>query len=160
MHVHTGARAREHRDVGSACSTVTETVSQTVTTRPAPPAKPVIGSFGFGDLKLGMTGKEAIEAGLPCSSHKIIGTDHHAWVSSKLGVASIPFTPDMASDGVGIGATEEKLKAEYTNLEPAGPNYTYRADADGNPASEFLFGVSDGEITSAMLLLKDQDCHN
>src|SRR5690349_11661960 len=66
---------------------------------PAPPEKPVIGSFGYGKLKLGMTRQKALEANLigpalnggkpsdVCTLHEIIGTGQHAWVSTAMGVA-------------------------------------------------------------------------
>ncbi|SFR16754.1 hypothetical protein SAMN04488564_104436 [Lentzea waywayandensis] len=152
---------------------VTTVVTQTVTNQPPPPAKPVIGSFGYGPLKLGMTLQQALDTKLitpdlgshpdsACTSHKILGTDQGVAISKKLGVASITFTPEMTSDGVGIGATEEKLKAEYTNLRPVGPNYTWAADADNNPAATFVFGVDKEKKTlwAAYLALKDQECHN
>ncbi|MGW6930245.1 hypothetical protein ACWGE0_09250 [Lentzea sp. NPDC054927] len=149
---------------------VTEVVTQTVTNPPAQPAKPVIGSFGYGDLKLGMTRQQALDAKLigpatgpdngDCTGHEITGTGQSVWVSKKLGVASIVFTPEMTSDGVGVGATEATLKAEYTNLQPTGPNYSYRAAADNNSAAGFLFRVAEGKVTAAILLLNNQDCHN
>ena len=150
---------------------VTEVVTQTVTNPPAPPVKPVIGSFGYGELKLGMTRQQAVDAKLidpatdtppaeACSVHKIIGTGQLVMVSKKLGVASISFVPEMTSDGVGVGATEQKLKAEYTNLQPTGPNYTYFAVADNNAAAKFLFQVTDGKVKVALLTLAAQDCHN
>ncbi len=147
---------------------VTQTVTETVT---VPPAKPVIDSFGYGKLKLGMTRQQAMDAkligpiksGKPtdiCTPHDIVGTDQGAWVSTKQGVASIVFTPAMTSDGVGVGATEAKLKAEYTNLKPTGPNYSYSADADNNPAASFVFRVEQGKVTAAFLALRSQECHN
>ncbi|MEU3649564.1 hypothetical protein AB0E59_39775 [Lentzea sp. NPDC034063] len=153
---------------------VTTVVTQTVTNPPPPPAKPVIGSFGYGDLKLGMTRQQALDAKLigpaleggqpadSCTLHEITGTKQRTWVSKKLGVASITFSPEMTSDGVGIGATEEKLKAEYTNIRPTGPNYTWVADADDNPAARFVFGVDKEKKTlwAAYLALNEQDCHN
>ncbi|WP_143466690.1 hypothetical protein [Lentzea kentuckyensis] len=150
----------------------TQVITQTVTNPPLPPGKAVIGSFGYGDLKLGMTRQQALdvkligpvlEGGMPadsCTMHKITGTDQNVWVSTKLGVASIVFTPDMTSDGVGIGATEATLKAEYTNLQPTEPNYSYFAVADNNPSAQFVFGVKQGKVTAAFLALNNQDCHN
>lgn len=151
---------------------VTEVVTHTVTNPPPPPAKPVIDSFGYGKLKLGMSRQDALDAKLigpvleggkptdACTLHEVIGTSEKTWVSAKGGVASITFTPDMTSDGVGVGATETKLKAEYTNLRPTGPNYSYVADADGNPAAGFVFGVANGKVVAAFISRKDQDCHN
>ncbi|MFJ5987694.1 hypothetical protein [Lentzea sp. NPDC092896] len=152
---------------------VTTVVTQTVTNPPPQPTKPVIDSFGYGPLKLGMTLQQALDTKLiapdllsppdgACTGHRILGTDHSVAISKKLGVASITFTPEMTSDGVGIGATEEKLKAEYTNLRPVGPNYTWAADADNNPAATFVFGVHKEKKTlwAAYLALKNQDCHN
>jgi hypothetical protein len=150
---------------------MTEVVTQTVTNTPAAPEKPVIGSFGYGKLKLGMTLQQALDTRLigpdkdnfpdaQCSSHEVLGTGQYVWVSKAKGVASISFTPAMASDGVGIGATEATLKAEYTNLVQAGPNYSYTADADDNAAAKFTFGVRDGKLWAAFLSLEDQDCHN
>ncbi|MET9627447.1 hypothetical protein ABZX92_08280 [Lentzea sp. NPDC006480] len=148
----------------------TEVVTQTVTNTPAAPAKPVIGSFGYGPLKLGMTlqqvmdtkliGPDRTNGGETCTSHEILGTGQFVWVSKAKGLASITFSPAMSSDGVGVGATEAKLKAEYTNLEPIGPNYSYVAKADNNPAAKFVFGVLDGKVTAAFLTLNGQDCHN
>ncbi|MEV6711824.1 hypothetical protein AB0M48_07220 [Lentzea sp. NPDC051208] len=152
-------------------SVVTQVVTETVTNPVAPPAKPVIGSFGYGDLKLGMSLQDALNTKLispdlgakpeaACTHHDITGTGQKVWVSRTKGVASISFNTSMSSDGVGVGATEEKLKAEYTNLVPTGPNYSYAADADGNQSAQFLFGVREGKLTAAVLLLKNQDCHN
>lgn len=153
-------------------SVTTQVVTQTVTNPPAPPAKPVIGSFGYGPLKLGMARQQALDAKLigpildggkptdACTLHQITGTDQNAWVSTKLGVSTIVFTPEMTSDGVGIGATEATLKAEYTNLQPIGPNYSYKAVADNNPAATFVFGVDQGKVTAAFLSLNGHECHN
>lgn len=154
-------------------STVTEVVTETVTKPVAPVStKPVISSFGYGDLKLGMTRQQAIDAklispiegGQPadvCTLHRINGTKGTTWISNKLGVASITFYPEMSSDGVGIGATEAKLKSEYTNLVKVGPNYTWSAKADNNPQAGFAFGVNnDKVVTAAILSLNNQDCHN
>ncbi|MEV6241710.1 hypothetical protein [Lentzea sp. NPDC051838] len=154
-----------------AAAVVTEVVTQTVTNPPPAPEKPVIGSSGYGKLKLGMTLQQALATGMigpdrtnvpeaTCTSHEILGTGKHVWVSKAKGLATINFTSAMASDGVGEGATEATLKAEYTNLEPIGPNYSYRAKADNNPAAEFIFGVRDGKVWTAFLDLRDQDCHN
>lgn len=150
---------------------VTEVVTHTVTNAPAPPDKPVIGSFGYGALKLGLALQQALDTKMigpaidyrpteACTLHEVIGTGQRMYVSKKFGVSSIWFTPEMSSDGVGIGATEATLKAEYTNLVQAGPNISYRAAADNNPAASFAFHVKEGKVTNAFLSLKDQDCHN
>ncbi|WP_052684832.1 hypothetical protein [Lentzea aerocolonigenes] len=150
---------------------VTEVVTQTVTNPPAAPEKPVIGSFGYGKLKLGMSLQQARDTGLisrdedddpnaECSTHEILGTGERTWISKTQGVVTISFTPAMSSDGVGKGATEAKLKAEYTNLEPIGPNYSYVAKADNNPNATFVFGVVDGKLRQALLDLNGQRCHN
>ncbi|WP_330271698.1 hypothetical protein OG205_32180 [Lentzea sp. NBC_00516] len=149
---------------------VTTVVTQTVTNPPPPPAKPVIGSFGYGGLKLGMTLQQAQDAkligpnisGEPdtfCTFHDIIGTGGRAYVSKAKGVSSIFFTADMSSDGIGSGATEEKLKVEYTNLKPSiGSSYT--ATADGNSNAYFHFLVGKGMVTTAVLNINGQDCHS
>jgi hypothetical protein len=152
---------------------VTEVVTHTVTNPPPPPpATPVIDSFGYGKLKLGMQRQAALDAKLigpvleggkptdACTLHEVVGTSQKTWVSKKDGVASIFFTPDMASDGVGIGATEEKLRAEYTNLEPAVQRQSYRAAADNNPAATFFFSVDKGKVVGAYISRNSQDCHN
>ncbi|MFJ8960073.1 hypothetical protein ACIRG5_11865 [Lentzea sp. NPDC102401] len=118
MHVHATATSSSAPSSATPSATVVTTVvTQTVTNSPPPPAKPVIGSFGYGDLKLGMTRQQALDA---------------------------------------------KLKAEYTNLRPTGPNYTWVADADDNPAARFVFGVDKEKktLSAAYLALDDQDCHN
>lgn len=135
------------------------------------PEKPVVGSFGYGALKLGMTLQQALDTkligqdqiGIPtskCTIHDILGTGERVHVSRAKGVSTISFTPEMSSDGVGKGVTEAELKAGYANLKPAGPNYTYVADADGNPNASFTFGVRDGKLWEAFVSLNDQDCHN
>ncbi|MCR3747167.1 hypothetical protein [Lentzea californiensis] len=149
-------------------SVVAQVVTETVTKPVAPPAKPVIGSFGYGDLKLGMSLQDALNTKLigpalngdECTLHDITGTGERTWISKAKGVASVGFSAGMSSDGVGVGATEQKLKVEYTNLVPAGPNYSYRAEADNNPDAYFLFGVREGKLTGAYLMNKGQDCHN
>ncbi|MEU3649612.1 hypothetical protein AB0E59_40015 [Lentzea sp. NPDC034063] len=153
-----------------AAQVVTTVVTQTVTNPPPPPAKPVIGSFGYGDLKLGMTRQQALDAKLIgpdisglsggyCTFHDIIGTGGQAYVSKAKGVSSIFFTADMSSDGVGSGTTEEKLKVEYTNLKPSiGSSYT--AAADGNSNAYFHFLVDKGKVTTAVININGQDCHS
>ncbi|MFI6100684.1 hypothetical protein ACIA8G_34475 [Lentzea sp. NPDC051213] len=153
-------------------SVVTQVVTQTVTNPPAAPPKPVIDSFGYGPLKLGMARQQALDAKLigpaleggkpadTCTLHEITGTSAKAWVSATQGVASIAFTPDMTSDGVGAGVTEEKLKAEYTNLKPAVQRQSFSAPADNNPAAKFFFSVDQGKVMSAYLSRNNQDCHN
>ena len=150
---------------------VTTVVTQTVTNPPAPPAKPVMGSFGYGDLRLGMTRQQALDAKLigpgdpaapetGCSLHDIIGTSGKVYVSTKMGVATISFTPEMSSDGVGKGVTVEKLKAEYTNLRP-GHNSTFAANADGNQNAYFHFTLDlEGKVGTAALNANGQDCHS
>jgi hypothetical protein len=152
---------------------VTEVVTHTVTNPPPPPpTKPVIDSFGYGELKLGMSRQQALDAKLigpalgggqpadACTQHEVVGTSEKTWVSAKDGVASISFTPDMASDGVGVGVTEEKLRAEYTNLQPAVQRQSYRAAADDNPAATFFFSVDKGKVVGAYISRNSQDCHN
>ncbi|HEX8865240.1 MAG TPA: hypothetical protein VF821_06235 [Lentzea sp.] len=137
----------------------------------AAPGRPVIGPFGYGGLKLGMTLQQALDTkligpdqiGIPtskCTVHDILGTGERVHVSRAKGVATISFTPEMSSNGVGKGATEATLKSKYTNLEPGGENYTYVADAEGNPDAYFAFGVRDGKLWEAFVSLRDQDCHN
>ncbi|GHH48922.1 hypothetical protein [Lentzea cavernae] len=150
---------------------VTEFVTETVTKPVAPPTKPVIGSFGYSTLKLGMTLQQALGTKLlgsddlaggqggGCTLHDIVGTGGKAYVSKAKGVSSIFFTVGMSSDGVGEGATEEKLKAEYTNLK-ASYGTSYTATADGNTNAFFHFGLADGKVTNAVLNLNGQDCHS
>lgn len=157
----------------SSTSVVTQQVTETVIKPVQPPAKPVIGSFGYGNLKLGMTKQQALDAKLIgperiggpdalCTMHEIVGTQGNVWVSKTTGVITVTFTAAMTADGAGIGATEAKLKAEYTNLrKPGGPNYSYVADADGNPQAEFVFRVEDGKVTDAFLSHRTNNiCHN
>lgn len=152
---------------------VTEVVTQTVTNPPAPPAKPVIDSFGYGRLKLGMTRQQALDAKLlgpdlpgpkpagNCTIHEIIGTGQKAYVSKRVGVSSIWFTSDMTTDGVGMGAAEASFKAKYPNLKPReGKPNTYETGAEGNAAARFQLAVFDGKVGNALLMLEDQDCHN
>jgi hypothetical protein len=98
-------------------------------------------------------------SGAYCTFHDIIGTGGRAYVSKAKGVSSIFFGADMSSDGVGSGATEEKLKVEYTNLKPSiGTSYT--ATADGNSNAYFHFLVDKGMVTTAVLNINGQDCHS
>jgi hypothetical protein len=101
---------------------VTEVVTQTVTNPPPPPAKPVIGSFGYGDLKLGMTLRQALDAKLvgpalegghpgdACTLHEIAGTDQRTWVSKKLGVPAATFV-------FGVHKEKKTLWAAYLALK-------------------------------------------
>ncbi|SEP73167.1 hypothetical protein [Lentzea albida] len=149
---------------------VTQVVTETVTKPVAPPAQPVIGSFGYGDLKLGLTLQQALGTKLlgpdisgetqgACTLHEITGTGGKVFVSKAKGVSSIFFTAAMASDGVGEGATEQKLKAGYTTLK-AGPGTSYTAVADGNANAYFQFALADDKVTNAVLNLNGQDCHS
>lgn len=154
---------------------VTEVVTQTVTDpadAPAPPAKPVMDSFGYGKLKLGMTLQQALDTkligparpgGQPsdlCTVHDIVGTGQSVSVSKKIGVANIYFSSDMTADGIGNGGTEAALKAKYTNLVQRHMSTSWTTEAPGNAAAWLDFTSKDGTLIHALLRHVDQDCHS
>lgn len=151
---------------------VTELVTHTVTNPPPPPAKPVIDSFGYGRLKLGMTLQQALDTkligparpgGQPndlCTSHDILGTGQLMSVSKRIGVANIYFSADMTADGVGTGATEAALKAKYTDLTQLHMSTSWTTKAPGNLSARFDFTSQDGKLIHALLRHVDQDCHS
>ncbi|NGY61721.1 hypothetical protein G7043_22595 [Lentzea sp. NEAU-D13] len=148
---------------------VTEVVTQTVTN---PPVKPVIDSFGYGGLKLGMTLQQALDTkligparpgGQPsdvCTTHDILGTGQWVSVSKRIGVANIYFSADMTADGVGVGGTEAALKAKYTNLTQRHMSTNWTTRTPENPSAWFDFTSKDGKLIQALLRHVDQDCHS
>ncbi|GLY48128.1 hypothetical protein [Lentzea sp. NBRC 102530] len=159
-------------DPTTAATVVTEVVTATVTKEAPPPAKPVMDSFGYGPLKLGMTLQQALDTkligpakpGNPadlCTLHDLLGTGQSVYVSKKIGVANIYFTAAMTSDGVGVGGTEAALKAKYSNLVERHGGDSWTVPAPGNPTAWFDFsGNPQDTLDGALLRHVDQDCHS
>lgn len=156
--------------VGAAAVALTAAACTAEATLPAPATGPtvnplppqenaVIDSFGYGRLKLGMSREEAVTAKLigpveedggTCTLHKIAGTPHGVYVSAKLGVATIFFTDEMTASKQYPAATK---KPEFP--------YTYEEVAPGNDKAVFTFAATaDGNVNTATLNLKGQDCHS
>lgn len=122
--------------------------------------RPVLDSFGYGDLKLGMTRQEALDARLigpaedtgpehTCTKHQILGTDQSVFVSTKLGVATIFFTEEMTATG----------RYPALTSSPEFP-HTFEGAAPGNDkAFYFITRTTDQSANVATLNLKGQDCH-
>lgn len=152
----------------TASSVVTQFVTHTVT-NPAP-AKTLIDSFGFGALKLGMSRQDALNTrligpGTPisdtqnhCTVHTLAGTELKVQVSTRFGVAAIPFTADMSSTGAGIGAALQKVKGAHPNLRAGSLPDRYQAAVSGNPNAQWSYHVPGGKVSAAHLVLQGQDC--
>lgn len=152
---------------------VTEVVTETVTKEAPPPAKPVMDSFGYGPLKLGMTLQQALDTKLigpakpvltptdRCTIHDLLGTGQSMSISQRVGVANITYTAAMTSDGVGIGGTEAALKAKYPNLYQRHMTTSWTTQLPDNPQAWMEFAGNDqGVLVHAQLMHKEQDCHS
>lgn len=145
-------------------------VTVVVTETAAEQAKPVVDSFGYGALKLGMSTQDALNTGmigagqpytdhLPhCSLHTLTGTDLKVVVSARAGVAAIPFTTAMSSNGTGIGATLRQIQDAHPNLKGGSPPGQLRAEADSNSNAHFNYQLRDDKAAYAALVFNAQDC--
>jgi hypothetical protein len=137
-------------------------------------AKPTLGPYGYGAVKLGMTVKQARATGaivkkLPggggCSGWdlKRFPTPKNSvglYISPRLGVAAIFAAKGMKTPrGIRIGSTFRQLKRAYPRIKKTFHGY-HVTTVPGNRKAHYSFEVSKGKVVGYSIALNNQDCYN
>ncbi|TMR06577.1 hypothetical protein ETD86_52620 [Nonomuraea turkmeniaca] len=138
-------------------------------------AKPTLGPYGYGAIKLGMglkqargTGKIVRKAGggaAPCSGWDLkqypTGKDRVGlYISKKRGVAVIFAQKGIKTpEGIGIGSTMRQVKRAYPRLKTSASGFPYTS-VPRNPKAYYAFLASKGKVRQLILALDTQDCVN
>ncbi|NUR93315.1 MAG: hypothetical protein HOY71_55350 [Nonomuraea sp.] len=138
-------------------------------------SKPVIGPYGFGGVKLGMTLKQAKATGkivkkIPGSAESCSGWDLkkyptgkdslRLYISPKVGVAAV-FAPKAAKtpEGIAIGSAASQLKKAYPHLKKDVHGF-WTTTVPGNKKAYYSFTVAQHKVKEFGIALKTQDCFN
>jgi hypothetical protein len=130
--------------------------------------KIVLGPFGLGALKLGMTAeqarasgmvvtdKETVKPGVVCGeTFRVRGVaypDGGVMYATHLGVAGIPAYGSVATpEKIKIGSTVAAVRKAYPDWRDGG-----FADAPGNSTAAYRIEIRDQKVTDIELLLKSQ----
>ncbi|WP_216204606.1 hypothetical protein [Amycolatopsis aidingensis] len=137
-----------------------------------------LGPDGYGTLKLGMTTQQAEATGeiVPyqgpdpgaginpeCGFYDL--TDRPGQpagltvlISPTLGVADIVGYPGVRTpQGIGIGSTEEALRAAYPSWNPAEPDGFF-VPVPENPDAIYEFNTRDGRVNHLAIRISGQEC--
>jgi hypothetical protein len=147
----------------------------TATTAPSL-SKVVLGSNGFGALKLGMTAAQAqathlvgtasLEPGQSCPTGRLLaapsGGAPSLFYSPSLGLVAIYAYPGITTPaGVKIGSTLAQLQQAYATWRGLQGNegVGYVA-APGSRTSEYRIAVSNGHVIELAIQLDNEDCYD
>lgn len=156
------------------------TVEQAVA--PQPQAAKVLGPFGYGKLRLGMTEAQAKATGqavgfvepAPGACRQGALTDqgpktdqNYVMVSAKQGLAAISVTSRSVhtTEGIGIGATIAQVKAAYPEIagrfddELFAHLHRIGVPVHGNPSAVYRMVFNDGSLTQLAIQNANQDCY-
>jgi hypothetical protein len=136
--------------------------------------KPMLGPYGYGAVKLGMTVKQATATGKivkkrpgngGCSGWdlKAFPTSKNEvgiYLSPKVGLAAIFAAKGMKTpENIRIGSTRKQLKAAYPRIRKDVHDF-YVTKVPGNKKAYYTFTVSRGKVVQYGIALNNQDCFN
>ncbi|WP_214319933.1 hypothetical protein [Nonomuraea sediminis] len=138
---------------------------------------PTLGPYGYGDVKLGMTAKQAKATGAvvekngdssgegPCSGWDLkkfpTGKDYVGiYISKKYGVVLIAAGKGVKTpEGIRIGSTGKQLKAAYPHIKKDVHGF-YDIKVPGNKKAYYSFTVEHAKVTDFNIVANNQDCFN
>ncbi|WP_084958704.1 hypothetical protein [Thermoactinospora rubra] len=139
-------------------------------------AKPTLGPYGYGKVKLGMSAKRARATGkvvlkMPAGEGSCSGWDLKAhptgknsvglYISKKHGVAVIGAPEGVKTpEGIGIGSTMKQVKKAYPKLKTSPGGIPYVAVPGNGKAYYAFFPSRKGVLKQLILGLDKQDCVN
>lgn len=157
-------------------TSVTTTTEKATTTTPRPGGDDVLGPFGWGPVKIGMTPQEAAATGVftdtppagdTCAEWVPPGSTpvESVIISPKIGVAAIIARSGAVihtPEGVTFGSTAGDVHAAYASFDvadadtPNGPVIP----ATGNPGAAYRLSFDDStKLTYLVLESVEQDCY-
>lgn len=138
-------------------------------------AKPTLGPYGYGAVKLGMSAAKAKATGrivfkMPAGAGSCSGWDLKAhptgkdrvglYISKKAGVAVIFAQKGVRTPrGIGLGSTMKQVKKAYPGLKYS-PGGIPHVSVPGNPKAYYAFLHSKGKVRELAFGLDTQDCVN
>jgi hypothetical protein len=139
-------------------------------------AKPTLGPYGYGAVKLGMSSKKARATGkivlkMSAGAGSCSGWDLKAhptgkdrvglYISKKVGVAVIIAPKGVKTpQGIGLGSTMKQVKKAYPRLKTAASGFPY-VSVPGNSKAYYAFLTdAKGKVREMAFGLDTQDCVN
>ncbi|SCE87760.1 hypothetical protein, partial [Micromonospora mirobrigensis] len=141
--------------------------------RPSVGSRLVFDPDGLGELKLGMTKKQALATGMiksfqekPAGSScpsiaELKGTGGSVWWSTKLGVVVIsPASGVETVQGLHVGSSRDDVVRVYPEWAVSGDdNGRLNVAVPGNPDARFRIEMANQKVTSIALQDAKQDCY-
>lgn len=138
-------------------------------------AKPTLGPYGYGAVKLGMSATKAKATGkivfkMAAGAGSCSGWDLKAhptgkgrvglYISKNVGVAVILAPKGVKTpQGVGLGSTMKQVKRAYPRLKTSPSGFPY-VSVPGNPKAYYAFLHSKGKVRQLAFALDTQNCIN